>query len=70
MAGSISGGLRAANTNKLRYGEDFYRVIAKKGGSKRHPETRHWFVNREAARIAGANGGRKSRRGPKVQADA
>ena len=32
MAGTSTGGHRAANTNKQRYGEHFYREIGRRGG--------------------------------------
>lgn len=65
MAGTVDGGKQAAVTNKQRYGVDFYRMIGHKGGqiSKGGGFTQ----NSELARIAGAKGGRASRR-PKVYA--
>ena len=62
MAGTKAGGLKTAKTNKLRHGEDFYRNIGRKGGQNGH--TGGFAANRELARIAGAKGGRISRRGP------
>ena len=32
MAGTKAGGLKAAATNKAKYGKDFYSRIGKKGG--------------------------------------
>jgi general stress protein YciG len=60
MAGTVSGGKAAAKTNKQKYGEDFYGKIGAKGGSK--GRTGGFFANRELARLAGAKGGRISRR--------
>lgn len=60
MAGTKEGGARAANTNKAKYGEDFYVRIGAKGGKL--GTTGGFFANRELAREAGAKGGRKSRR--------
>ena len=60
MAGTKAGGLKAAATNKARHGKDFYASIGKKGGQNGH--TGGFAANRELARIAGAAGGRKSRR--------
>lgn len=60
MAGTREGGLKAVETNKKRHGKDFYRKIGIAGGKKGH--TGGFFVNRELARIAGAKGGRISRR--------
>lgn len=64
MAGTTAGGKRAAATNKRKYGEDFYIVQGAKGGRK--GRTGGFFANRELARIAGAKGGRISRRYKKV----
>jgi hypothetical protein len=57
MAGTKLGGKAAAQTNKSKYGPDFY---AKIGGKK--GRTGGFFANRELARVAGAMGGRISRR--------
>lgn len=65
MAGTLDGGKAAANTNKRKYGKDFYIKLGAMGGRVNHPETRYFHVNREAARIAGAKGGSISRRGRK-----
>lgn len=62
MAGTLEGGRKAAATNKAKYGSDFYAVIGRKGGRNGH--TGGFFANPELARIAGAIGGRKSKRGP------
>ena len=62
MAGNKSGGAKAAATNKLKYGEDFYDRIGRIGG--RNGTTGGFAANRELARIAGKKGGRISRRGP------
>lgn len=60
MAGSIEGGKRAAATNKLKYGENFYKKIGAQGGKR--GTTGGFYANRELARTAGAKGGRISRR--------
>lgn len=60
MAGTKAGGIAAAATNKQKYGADFYGKIGAKGG--RLGRTGGFFANRELARIAGAKGGRISRR--------
>ena len=62
MSGSLAGGKKAAQTNKDRFGEDFYKKIGSKGGSVVHPDTRPFAKNRDLARKAGAMGGRKSTR--------
>lgn len=60
MAGTKNGGRKAASTNRTRYGRDFYAKIGAKGGKNGH--TGGFAANRELARIAGAKGGRISRR--------
>jgi general stress protein YciG len=62
MAGTREGGIKAAETNKRRYGSGFYQDIGAAGGKK---STGGGFAqNRELARIAGQRGGRASRRRP------
>lgn len=60
MAGTVLGGKRAAETNKKKYGDDFYPRIGAIGGKNGH--TGGFYGNRELARVAGAKGGRISRR--------
>ena len=60
MAGTKAGGQAAAETNKKRYGSDFYARIGAAGGKK--GRTGGFYANRELARKAGAKGGRISRR--------
>ena len=61
MPGTKIGGQKAAQTNKAKYGDDFYKIQGRKGGRNGH--TGGFAANRELARIAGAKGGAKSRRG-------
>lgn len=61
MAGTLEGGRKAAATNKAKYGSDFYAKIGRIGGS--HGHTGGFASNPELAKIAGAIGGRKSKRG-------
>ncbi len=65
MSGTKAGGLKAAATNKKRHGEGFYARIGRKGGQNGH--TGGFASNPELARIAGAIGGKKSKRGPAVR---
>jgi len=60
MAGTKDGGKAAAATNKAKYGPDFYARIGAAGGKK--GRTGGFFANRELARVAGAKGGKISRR--------
>lgn len=61
MAGTRKGGVRAASTNKTRHGKDFYARIGRMGGTVSRGGG--FAANRDLARLAGAKGGRKSRRG-------
>ena len=61
MAGTKAGGMKAAATNKTKYGKDFYAEIGRKGGRNGH--TGGFAANPELAKIAGAKGGRISKRG-------
>lgn len=71
MSGTKAGGQKAAATNKLRHGEDFYSRIGKKGGQAGNTGGfasdivgKDGLTGYERARIAGAKGGSISRRGP------
>ena len=66
MSGNREGALKAAKTNRKKYGKDFYKEIGAKGGRNGH--TGGFYVNRELARVAGAKGGRISKRGKKGEA--
>lgn len=61
MPGTVEGGKKAAATNILRHGKDFYREIGAKGGRNGH--TGGFAANPELARIAGRKGGQISKRG-------
>lgn len=71
MSGTKAGAKKAAETNRLKYGQNFYSEIGRKGGLV---ECNGGFgsakvgadglTGPERARIAGAKGGRKSKRGP------
>ena len=69
MAGTKAGGQKAAATNLERHGRDFYREIGAKGGRNGH--TGGFASNPELAKIAGAKGGRISKRkaGGKTRSD-
>ncbi len=64
MAGTKAGGFKAAATNRSRHGKDFYAKIGAKGGKL--GTTGGFAANRELARVAGAKGGRISRRTKKT----
>lgn len=57
MAGTKIGGLKAAKTNKEKYGDNFYNGIGQKGGRAEHTKPRGFAANPALARIAGAKGG-------------
>ncbi len=61
MAGTRAGGLKAAATNKAKYGKGFYSRIGKKGGQ--NGRTGGFATNPELAKIAERKGGLISRRG-------
>ena len=70
MSGTREGGLKAAQTHKNRHGKDYYRDIGRVGGKN---GTTGGFASDvvgtdgltgpERARIAGAKGGKLSKRG-------
>jgi len=60
MAGTKAGGMKAAAKNRALHGPDFYARIGAIGGTK--GTTGGFAANRALARIAGAKGGRISRR--------
>lgn len=60
MAGTKAGGMKAAETNKKRYGKDFYKKIGSVGGKK--STTGGFAANPELAREAGRKGGKISKR--------
>lgn len=62
MTGTRLGGLKAAQTNRRLHGEDFYGRIGRLGGKNGH--TGGFAANPMLARVAGAKGGRISKRGP------
>jgi general stress protein YciG len=66
MAGTKEGGRKAAEKNKLR-DPDFYAKIGAKGG--KNGRTGGFAANPELARVAGAKGGRISRRTKKSDLD-
>lgn len=60
MPGTRIGGLKAAQTNKERHGEDFYRKVGAVGGKRQVPKG--FALNPDLARSAGSKGGSISRR--------
>ena len=70
MSGTREGGLKAAKTNKARNGEDFYKRIGQKGGQHSTPGGfgtnkigKDGLTGIQRSKVAGAKGGRTSRRG-------
>lgn len=61
MAGTVTGGKKAAARNKELYGKEFYARIGAIGGKK--TGKKGFALDRERARLAGQKGGRISRRG-------
>lgn len=73
MAGNREGGKKAVKTTKERHGGDFYQMIGSLGGSKGKEDGvskgfgsdkvgADGLTGRERAKLAGAEGGRKSSR--------
>lgn len=60
MPGTKRGGVKAAATNKQRYGIGFYEAIGRMGGKLSRGGG--FAANPELARIAGQKGGKASRR--------
>jgi len=60
MPATREGGLKAAITNKAKYGEDFYKRIGATGGAKSRGGG--FAYDHELARLAGRLGGLKSRK--------
>lgn len=60
MAGNKAGGDKARETNKKKYGENFYRIIGAKGGQISRGGG--FASSRELAMEAGSKGGKASRR--------
>ena len=65
MSGTVDGGLKAAETNKQRYGSDWYKKIGKLGGKACVPKG--FAVNPELAKRAGSRGSKLSKRGKAKQ---
>ena len=63
MSGTVEGGKKCAQTNKKKFGTDWFRKIGTIGGRNGH--TGGFASNRELAVEAGRKGGRISKRGKK-----
>ena len=63
MSGTKVGGMKAAQTNKLIHGKDFYKIIGKKGGSKTGILKGFALMDKERIKECGHKGGSISRRG-------
>ena len=64
MPGTKEGGLRAARTNKKRYGAEFYPMIGRMGGLKSRGGGFQWYQenNPEKLKEWGRRGGSKGHR--------
>lgn len=65
MSGTKIGGVKAAATNKKKWGKDFYKRIGALGGQK--SKGGGFAANPELAREAGRRGGLKSRKNKKKE---
>ena len=61
MSGSRLGGLKAAETNKQKYGREFYQNIGRKGGKACVPKG-FALMDIEKIKNAGRRGGKISKR--------
>lgn len=66
MSGTVEGGRRAAERNRVRHGADFYARIGAIGGRK--SRNGGFAANRDLAKEAGRKGGMVSRRSKKIVA--
>ena len=71
MSGTLEGGRKAAATNKAKYGKEFYANIGRKGGKRSSTGGfaslkvgKDGLTGAERAKLAGAKGGKLSKRGP------
>jgi general stress protein YciG len=62
MAGNVLGGKKAAQTNKAKYGENYYKEIGSLGGKAKVPKGFALMDPKKLSEISG-KGGRISRRG-------
>ena len=62
MPGTKIGGAKARETNIKKYGKDFYKILGSKGGQVKTSKPKGFAANPALACIAGAKGGRVSRR--------
>lgn len=62
MTGNIEGGLKAAQKNKEKYGNDYYARIGAIGGKKPHPNKGFGSMEPERRIEVGRKGGTISRR--------
>ena len=66
MAGTVEGGRKARKTNYEKYGDDFYKRIGKLGHTGGFASTEvgeDGLTGPQRAKLAGAKGGKKSKRG-------
>lgn len=69
MPGTKAGGQKAAETNKKKYGREFYAKIGAKGGKASNTGGfAYGAEGREKARYWGSIGGKIGKRGPKSEA--
>jgi general stress protein YciG len=64
MAGTRKGGLKTAETNKAKYGDDFYKKMGAMGG--KISRGGGFAADRQRAIESGRKGGRISKRGKAV----
>lgn len=64
MSGTKKGGLKAAATNKKRYGDNFYVIVGGSGGASHSKGGFKYMAEHDPQRLRslGSKGGSKSRR--------
>ena len=65
MSGNKIGGVKAAQANKSKYGDDYYIKMGKLGGSVKVPKG-FALMDKEKVRLAGVKGGSTPRRVNKI----
>lgn len=66
---TLEGAKKAKDTNKRKYGEDYYAKIGSMGGKKKNPNKGFGSKTPEERRAAGAKGGAISKRGKSIEYD-
>lgn len=63
MSGTSEAAKKVVARIKEQYGENYFRELGRKGGTRVDPNNRWWARHPELAIEAGSKGGKKSKRG-------